>query len=164
MTALTNLWPFRLFVRPDFVIGGAERPYMRRWWLIPRNRWFNIYLHQIVRDDDDRALHDHPWWNISIPLGGGYDEVQFKFSPRQAFPLPPTVTLRRKPWRPIFRRATHAHRLALIDGQPTWSLFITGRKVRSWGFWCPEGRWVDWRDFTAGDRGEIVGRGCGEGA
>ena len=39
---------------PDFIIGGAERPYIRRWWIIPRNKLFNIYLHQVLRDDDER--------------------------------------------------------------------------------------------------------------
>jgi hypothetical protein len=45
---------------PDFVIGG-DSPYMLRWWIIPRNKFFNIYLHRFLRSDDDRALHDHPW-------------------------------------------------------------------------------------------------------
>lgn len=45
---------------PDVVIGGDASPYMRRWWVIPRNRRFNVYLHHFLRSDDDRALHDHP--------------------------------------------------------------------------------------------------------
>jgi hypothetical protein len=61
-------------VRPDFIIGGTENPYLLRWWVIPRNRWFNIYPHHMLRDDDPRALHDHPWWNVSIVLKGGYME------------------------------------------------------------------------------------------
>ncbi|MDZ7823006.1 MAG: hypothetical protein U5K75_02470 [Ahrensia sp.] len=60
---------------PDLIIGGAEDPYMRRWFIIPRNRWFNIYLHEIVRSDDDRALHDHPWWSLSLVLDGQMLEV-----------------------------------------------------------------------------------------
>ena len=59
---------------PDYIIGGKEQPYMLRWWVIPRNRWFNIYLHYFLRSDDDRALHDHPWFNVSILLDGGYTE------------------------------------------------------------------------------------------
>lgn len=59
---------------PDFVIGGAERPYLLRWFVIPRNKVFNVYLHQFLRSDDDRALHDHPWVNLSILLRGGYIE------------------------------------------------------------------------------------------
>lgn len=66
----------RFFYRePDFYIGGKEQPYMRRWWLIPRNRFFNIYLHNILRSDDDRALHDHPWRWCSILLRGAYFEI-----------------------------------------------------------------------------------------
>jgi hypothetical protein len=57
--------------KPDFVIGAD---YLRRWWVIPRNRWFNIYLHRIRHDDDDRALHDHPWANITLVLKGAYVE------------------------------------------------------------------------------------------
>src|SRR3546814_4215417 len=60
---------------PNFVIGGQQDPYMRRWWVIPRNRFINIYLHQVLRPDDDRALHDHPWINLSIILDGGYWEI-----------------------------------------------------------------------------------------
>jgi hypothetical protein len=59
---------------PDFVIGGTERPYLRRWFVIPRNPIFNIYLHQFLRSDDDRALHDHPWWFVSMMLVGKYRE------------------------------------------------------------------------------------------
>lgn len=151
---------------PDFQIGGAENPYCNRWWVIPRNRWFNIYLHQFVRDDDDRALHCHPWPNCSILLRGTYREILFAERPKPNKPLPATIEKQRQRWRPVFRRGSTAHRIVLprIADAPTscWSLFLTGPVVRSWGFWCPKGRWVHWRDFTAGDRGEIVGQGCGE--
>ena len=66
----------RFFHRePDFYIGGKENPYIRRWWVIPRNYYFNVYLHNILRDDDDRTHHDHPWWWCSIMLRGAYWEV-----------------------------------------------------------------------------------------
>jgi hypothetical protein len=60
---------------PDLYIGGKDDPYLLRWYLIPRNRFFNVYLHKIVRSDDDRALHDHPWWWLSVMLKGRYAEV-----------------------------------------------------------------------------------------
>lgn len=134
---------------PDFVIGTADDPYLRRWWLIPRNRFFNIYLHQVLRNDDDRALHDHPWWNVSVILKSGYYEI----TPKGRF--------RRRCPGLVFRRATAAHRLELIDNKPAWSLFITGPKIREWGFLCPKG-WRHWSEFTKpGNKGE-VGIGCGE--
>jgi hypothetical protein len=61
----------------------------------------------------------------------------------------------------VYRGPEFAHRLELIDGEPAETLFITGPKIRSWGFHCPKG-WVHWRDFVAqGDTG-AVGNGCGE--
>jgi hypothetical protein len=150
---------------PDFQIGGAENPYCNRWWVIPRNRWFNIYLHEFVRDDEDRALHDHPWPNCSIPLRNGYIEVLFAATPRQGL-LPREFRRTRRPGSITFRRATTAHRVELLrasDGSgitlPAWSLFVTGPVIRDWGFWCSWG-WRHWRDFTAGANGEMVGKGC----
>jgi hypothetical protein len=132
---------------PDFVIGPHSTPYMLRWWVIPRNRWFNIYLHKILKSDDDRALHDHPWINVSILLRGSYREI----TPRGEFV--------RKAGSFVFRRAKSLHRLVVDEGTHVWSLFITGPVIREWGFECPKG-WRPWREFVdARDSGQI-GRGC----
>jgi hypothetical protein len=141
----------RMLRDPDFIIGEPERPYLRRWWIVPRNEFQNLYLHEILRDDDDRALHDHPWRNTSLVLIGRYREIT------------PSGSFIREAGSLVERAATDSHRLELVDGQPCVSLFFTGQKVREWGFHCPNG-WVHWRDFTAGDDGSLVGRGCGEGS
>lgn len=142
--------------RPDVVIGNAESAYMHRWFVIPRNRWFNVYLHLFLRSDDDRALHDHPWSNVSYLLAGTYLEHT---KDRDGNPK----CTRLRAGRIRFRRATRAHRIELDSG-PCWSLFITGPRVREWGFWCPKG-WVHWRDFTNAANGKPgeIGPGCGEG-
>lgn len=136
---------------PDQIIGRADDHYLRRWYLIPRNPVFNIYLHHFLRSDDDRALHDHPWWNLSILLEGRYVEhtiPQGGVNQR---------TLRRA-GQMKFRFARAAHRVELTDG-PCWTLFITGPRIRQWGFHCPAG-WRHWKEFTKpGAPGEI-GRGC----
>lgn len=138
---------------PDVVIGGDADPYMRRWWVIPRNRLFNVYLHHFMRSDDDRALHDHPWWNLSILLQGRYVEHTISAGGIN-------VHTKRHAGQWKFRRAVSAHRIELVDG-PCWTLFITGPRLREWGFHCPQG-WRHWRVFTKpGNPGEI-GRGCGE--
>jgi hypothetical protein len=140
----------RFIVRrpPDQIIGGAEDPYLRRWWLIPRNKFgFNIYLHNFCRDDDDRALHDHPWSSISYVLAGGY----FEITPEGRWWRYPGCIVRRK--------ATDAHRIVLHpDSDEVWTIFITGKYQRMWGFHCPKG-WVYWKDFTSED-GLRIGRGC----
>ncbi|AYO86096.1 hypothetical protein EBB05_15970 [Methylobacterium brachiatum] len=136
------------------MIGGEADPYMRRWWVIPRNRWFNVYLHHFMRSDDDRALHDHPWWNVSFLLQGQYAEHTISAGGINVFTT-------RKAGEVKARWATHAHRIELTHG-PCWTLFITGPRLRTWGFHCPRG-WVPWKEFTnPADGGQTVGRGCGE--
>lgn len=131
--------------KPDMDIGPG---YMHRWYVIPRNRFFNIYLHKIIRSDDDQALHDHPWWSVSILLEGELLEFM-----ETSYRVP-------KRFIPVVRSAELAHRLVVLDG-PVWTLFITGPRIREWGFHCPNG-WVHWKIFTkAGKPGE-VGKGCGE--
>jgi hypothetical protein len=137
---------------PDFLIGGAERPYIRRWWLIPRNRIFNVYLHHFLRSDDDRALHDHPWlFNLSVMLRGAYTEQTIAAGGV-------TVDAIRRAGQCKLRLGPAPHRLELHEGQ-CWTLFVTGPVVRQWGFHCPRG-WVHWKDFTdTRDKG-AVGKGC----
>lgn len=144
---------------PDFVIGEAANPYLRRWWLIPRNPLCNIYLHEILRSDDDRAGHDHPWSNTSVLLEGEYEEVTYYRNE----PWSEAYRFKRRAGDVVSREATDTHRLIVPDGGRAVSLFMTGPKVREWGFWCPEGpRFVHWEAFTGGTHGELVGRGCGE--
>lgn len=153
-------WAAGIMARaPDFVIGPADNPYLRRWWIIPRNEGCNVYLHEILRSDDDRAGHDHPWANTSFVLEGEYEEVLYSVPS-------PWVELGREVRRAgacVSREAIHTHRLIVPEGGRAVSLFMTGPKVREWGFWCADGqRWVHRQDFTGGEHGELVGRGCGE--
>lgn len=151
-------WQSRLIARhagrrpPDFVIGGAERPYLRRWFVIPRNRFFNVYLHEFLRSDDDRAHHTHPWaFNASVILRGEYTEHQI---------LAGGLLLRtiRKVGQIKVRWGGAPHRVELHDGH-CWTLFLTGPRVREWGFLCMERGFVHWRDFTS-QNGAEVGKGC----
>ena len=136
--------------------------YMHRWWRIARNAYFNIYYHLVLRSDDDRALHDHPWWNFSIVLEGGYFEhtIDAGGVHRKVWYGPGSVKFR--------RAGTYAHRLELAKGHtgvwdarlnrhvmselPVKTIFITGPVLRRWGFHDarPGGRWVDayeWDDY-----------------
>jgi hypothetical protein len=140
-----------------FTIGGESDPYLRRWFVTPRGDGPACYLHQFLRDDDDRALHDHPWASCGIILAGGYVEQL------------PTGTVERQVGDVIVREPEHRHRVILhrdAEGHPipAWTLFLVGPRAREWGFWCPghggRERFVHWRDFTAGENGELVGKGC----
>lgn len=145
---------------PDFIIGHPGVPYLERWWIIPRNARFNIYLHHFLHSDEDRALHDHPWWNVSIVLRGAY--IEHLRDGRALLRKPWRLWA---PWRLVFRRPESAHRIELLTASagpaPVWSLFLTGPVLREWGFLCPTG-WKHWKAFTkAGAPGEI-GPGCGD--
>lgn len=133
---------------PDFVIGNPEAPYLIRWWMRRTKEHGSEYLHQILRDDDDRALHDHPWDSTSIVLQGTLREV-LPYGERLL--TPGSITS---------RKAEDAHRLEVVDG-PVWTLFITGPVSREWGFHCPNG-WVHWEDFVDSNNPGVKGRGCGE--
>jgi len=149
--ARLQAWALRLMASrpPDFVIGDHADPYLSRWFVLPRNRFANVYLHHIRKSDDDRALHDHPWWNVSLILAGGYVERTV-----MAVYHRPVGSL-------VARRATTAHRLIVADATPAVSLFFTGPVMRTWGFHCPKG-WVPWRQFVDDRDSGAVGRGCGE--
>jgi hypothetical protein len=138
---------------PDFVIGIQENPYLLRWWVIPRNRFFNVYLHCFMRSDDDRALHDHPWSNVSVLLKGCYIEHTVR-----AGGINVRTELRAPAIRPrLF--GSFAHRVELFDGF-CWTLFITGPRYREWGFHCPERGWIHWKQFTATENAGEIGKGC----
>lgn len=140
--------------RPDFIIGGAELPYLLRWFVIPRNRFFNVYLHCFKRSDDDRALHDHPWASLSIILRGAYTEHTIAQGGVQRREI-----IEAGGWR-LRWTGRLAHRIELHAGE-CWTLFITGPRYRAWGFHCPEQGWVHWERFTAAHDPGSIGPGCG---
>ncbi|ARR55361.1 hypothetical protein HY78_18900 [Rhizorhabdus wittichii DC-6] len=144
---------------PDFVIGDPDNPYLRRWWIVPRSLGCNVYLHEILRSDEDRAGHDHPWANTSYLIEGGYEEVIY----HAERPWEEERRVQRTAGDITSRWPHDTHRLIVPEGGRAISLFMTGPKLKEWGFWCAGGKgWVHWQDFTAGEHGEIVGRGCGE--
>lgn len=171
-------WFLRFFTgKPHFTIWteleegeGITEPQLLRWWILPRNKYFNIYLHKVIRDDEDRALHDHPWNSLSLLLWGKLGESYFTHEPNSdQFETymgvlqqeQPTSSHVMKPGRFRYRPAEFAHRLFLPDpGKPAWTLFMTGPKFRKWGFWCRKG-WMRWEEFCQiDDPGKP--KGCGE--
>lgn len=107
--------------------------YMERYWLIPYSKYFlAIRIHHILRSDDDRAFHDHPWPYLTIVLRGGYHEVKPAYDKSGLY-----IGDTRKWYGPgsiLFRRSNSFHRLEVPEGQTAWTLFTTGRYMRKWGF------------------------------
>ena len=106
--------------------------YMERFPLIPKNPFFNPYLHWWLGNDSlDRGLHDHPWWTLSIHLWGPrLGEYSLDGPIRKRL----TVRYRELP-RIVIRSPKHAHAVVKSGRQPALTLFLTGPRVRRWGFW-----------------------------
>ena len=131
--------------------------YMRRWWLIPRNPFLNVYFH-VFEGPDEPVLHDHPWLNLSFVLKGSY----FEYTPTRKDD--PTELQRhvRKPGDLVLRGPRALHFIEPRGEGKVYTIFITGPRVREWGFLCPDRGWVHWKNYVdERDYGQ-VDNGCGE--
>ena len=123
------------FLTRRHITGLDGSNYLVRRYLLPRNNFLNVYLHTFLGSDDDRALHDHPWYSASIVLRGTLIE-------HLPGGLKRTISLGRF----SFRSPQLQHRIELPAGQTATTLFITGPVVRKWGFSCPNG-WMAWDKY-----------------
>lgn len=121
---------FERFEVPDY--DRPERNYLTRWRLI-QTPWFGIYIHRFDGPDPRETLHDHPWPFLSIVLFGGYIE-------RRLDPMTMYVDEARLVRRVNRMRLGGAHSIMRLLRQPTWTLMIVGRRVRTWGYLEPAPR------------------------
>jgi hypothetical protein len=136
------------FIGPDH-LGN----YMRRWLLrVPVG---TLRLHHILRSDADRHMHDHPFDFTSLILTGGYVEHRpgcyceaLRGAVGRHRRLARGICRFYGPGSIVRRRAEDLHRLELVDG-PTWTVVISGRYRRMWGFLTDTG-WVPYKQYMAG--------------
>ncbi len=130
--------------------NSCGEPYLIRYFVLgsshSRSRLFDgaVYLHHIIRSDEDRALHDHPWKFTSLILWGGYVEVLphmrgYEKTYREVAYKAPAI---------VKHEAADSHRLILEE--PAWTLVFRGPKVRGLGFHA-DGRWVPWAEYTTSE-------------
>jgi hypothetical protein len=115
-------------------VGPEDDPLITRYFVIPRNRFLNVYLHSFHRSDRGE-LHDHRMGSISVVLQGRYFEQRFVTHPVEGEKLPLVMVVPVLRLRPVARRATTPHRVLVEDGTTVWSLFIGLPHIRNWGFW-----------------------------
>lgn len=82
--------------------------------------WFTIYLHRLVALVAHPQCHDHPWWFVALLLKGGYNEFH------------DGVWTWRRPGSVLFRPAAFSHNV--VTKGVSWSVIVTGKKKREWGF------------------------------
>jgi hypothetical protein len=135
MSAFIDKFIHRVRTRGNVVgIGFPDDPTYHRYFVIPRNRFLNVYLHRF-RHSDFEHLHDHRMANISIILKGYYYEQRFVKQPIAGEPLPDTRVFIVEKMRPLFRRASTPHRVVLAkelgSGVEFW------RSVNGAAYWMP---------------------------
>lgn len=93
-----------------------------RRWLLFSLPWFDVCIHQILRRDEDRHEHSHPWWFCGIILWGGYVETRDGKSIRRGWLSPGKM-----------RRDQYHQVIRLLDS--TWTLVIRSRyRDDNWGY------------------------------
>ena len=102
--------------------------HFKRWQII-KTPWFSLYLHNILKEDQDRHQHDHPW-NISVLIlwGGYWEESGNKLK----FCRPGTV---------VKHKYNEFHKIKEILAS-TWSLALVSNPKHKWGYNTEQG-WID---------------------
>jgi hypothetical protein len=114
------------------ILGEESNPYLYRWWLT-KSRDDSVYIHKMMRSDQDVELHDHPGDNLSILLHGEMKEE-----------TPHGLRL----WQPgsiIARKAEDRHRIVIEE--PIITMWIMGPRTRDWGFWTENNEFILSQDF-----------------
>lgn len=143
-------WLRRRFQYEEMDGNGRCATYLRRWTLLKLWSGIGLYLHHFVGDDWSLDLHDHPKRFISIGLKGSYAEITPDYSfPKALIHGAKQTRIHRAPWIRTFP-AEHIHRIALVNGQPCWTLVLVLHTSRPWGFWHL-GKWVPWRQYVNSD-------------
>lgn len=106
-----------------------------RRWKVELPNGISLRLHHWAAGDPPQYQHAHPWPFLTIVIWGGYDDIA------DGRPVDcvraPAVRLRDTNWR-------HS----VVDPLPhTWSIVITGRKLKTWRFWM-SGRQVDSEEWN----------------
>jgi len=104
--------------------------HFRRWALFD-NAWFGVYLHHILKADEDKHPHNHPWSFIAIIIAGGYREGLITIG--GWFNKISGKTCENKPCRFLYRNKDYYHKIHKLYG-PTWTLVFRGPKRDNWGY------------------------------
>lgn len=127
----------------DYLILRAKRTpyrhlngYMLRWWLVPEREGsdFAVRIHHILRRDNDRHPHNHPWAFRSIILRGWYVEEYLDDL---------GIEQRRTVKRGDTYVAPHGHFHRIVEISPggVRTLCIFHRRQSYWGF-MQDGKFV----------------------
>lgn len=138
----------RLFLTKE-IVSKEGKVHFRRYRLL-ETPWFNIYIHQILRSDEDRHFHDHPWHFTSHILKGSYYErwteyPDHKYEFQSVWSSKPAMPGLR-PRNVIKHHAQDTHSLTLLTPE-VWTLVFTSGRERVWGYRLDDGSWIDFKSY-----------------
>jgi hypothetical protein len=110
--------------------------YFKRWELLKLPFGY-IYLHQILRADEDGHLHDHPYDFVSLIIKGGY--IEQVDSGKVFF-------RNRKLLSAVYMPATGIYHKIYKLHAPTWSLVFASNRKHHWGYKYKDG-WVSNEEY-----------------
>jgi hypothetical protein len=97
-----------------------------------------VLFHKIYEPDDGLYPHDHPWaWFRTFILRGGY--LADEYEDYKSFLNDQPKHIIHRTGSTYLMRHTQAHQIMLVRPN-TWTLVITGRRIRTFCFWTPEGK------------------------
>lgn len=120
------------------IVSKEGEVHFRRYRLLA-TPWFNIYIHNIRRSDEDLHMHDHPWHFLSIILKGVYEEKYQTFYEDQTRYANYTVG------NYVKHNARDVHQITLKTPE-VWTLVFTSGREREWGYRTPQG-WIDFKTY-----------------
>lgn len=135
---MDRYWLFNPY--PDTGESGADKPR----WQFP----ISIRIHHIVRPDQDRHMHDHPWNARTMILRGWYTERRREEQKPSIHNCDRVVEslYRRIPGDTAPLKFGEYHCVTEVSSHGAWTLFITGRYRGTWGFMVNGGK-VPYRQY-----------------
>lgn len=146
---------------PYFNLDG----YMNRWWLFNRYSeigsgkmipkmfpWLpSIRIHQILREDYARDMHDHPWNARTIILKGDYDEERLLNYYGEIPGWGEQIDVRdytRRAGDTATLKFGEYHNITRVSHGGVWTMFITYKYQGTWGFFV-KGKKVPHTEYEA---------------
>ena len=131
-----------------------DEPYLERYYIFLKDRSdtfpFNVFIHKFLKSDPD-DLHDHPWGYFTFIISGGYWEYMYGDYYNKESKTERQII---KVWRgPGFYQsvpASHTHRVELDpEASDCWTLFIPRMRVKKWGFFKDNKKWIEADQYLA---------------
>jgi hypothetical protein len=114
------------------------RPYLERWIIYCGG---TLRLHRF-HDGDEPVPHDHPWWFVTFPLRGYWENYT-----NPAYNWPAACRRYVKPFRFHYRPASFQH-FVNTPPFPVWTIVITGDLSNDWGFYPDTGQFVPYYEWS----------------